>query len=128
METITGGDWFGVNDAIQHLGISRKTLYKWIKDGKLTSEKKEKRRLIWIDGVTEELKETKKVTTKQTDPTHLLEQVEYFRNKVEDLENQIKDERIRHDTIILKMTEERGMLLDQLTNLSKPTWWKFWKK
>jgi len=122
METVTGGDWFGVNDAIKHLDISRKTLYKWIKDGKLTSEKREQKRFIWIDDVTETLKETKKNTgTKQGD-SNLNEQVEYFKNKVDALELELSEQRKRHDAIILQMTQQNQLLLAQA---SKP-FWKFW--
>ena len=41
--------WYSVNEALQILDISRKTLYDWIKSEKITSKKEGKKRLIWID-------------------------------------------------------------------------------
>ena len=49
METEGNNDWYSVNEALQILDISRKTLYDWIKNEKITNKKEGKKRLIWID-------------------------------------------------------------------------------
>ena len=38
METEGNNDWYSVNEALQILDISRKTLYDWMKSEKITSK------------------------------------------------------------------------------------------
>ena len=49
---VTGGSWLSVNDVVGTLGISRKTVYKYIGNSKLISKKELGKRLIWIDNDT----------------------------------------------------------------------------
>ena len=149
METINSGNWFSVNESVEKLKISRKTLYRWIKEGKINTQKQGKNRLVWIDDVTPNdtlsVSDTIDDTTNNTDDTpddtvndtndtvndtnnYLTQQVQYFRDKCDRLEIELSDTRKRHDTIILKMTEEKQMLLDEFSqtkNQTKP-FWKFW--
>ncbi len=129
METEGNNDWYSVNEALQILNISRKTLYDWIKSEKITSKKERKKRLIWIDsdsGQTEASppKHTNTHTSKQLDD--LKEQLNYFRKQTETLQSQLTEQSQRHDTIVMKLsnTIEHQQLLLQEAQTHVP----FWKK
>ena len=155
METISSGNWFSVNESVEKLKVSRKTLYRWIKEGKINTQKRGKNRFVWIDDVTSNVtfgvSDTVNDTTNNTNDTpddtvndtndtvndtnqttqghdDLTQQIHYFRDKCDRLEIELSDTRKRHDTIIMKMTEEKQMLLDEFSrtkNQTKP-FWKFW--
>ena len=129
METKGNNGWYSVNEALQILDISRKTLYDWMKSEKITSKKEGKKRLIWIDsdsGQTEVSppKHTNTHTSKQLDD--LKEQLNYFRKQTETLQSQLTEQSQRHDTIVMKLsnTIEHQQLLLQEAQTHVP----FWKK
>lgn len=47
-EEVTVGSWLSVSDAVKTLGVSRKTIYKYIGNEKLISKKQLGRRLVWV--------------------------------------------------------------------------------
>ena len=125
METEGNNDWYSVNEALQILDISRKTLYDWIKSEKITSKKEGKKRLIWIDSDSGQTEVSPpKHTNKQLDD--LKEQLNYFRKQTETLQSQLTEQSQRHDTIVMKLsnTIEHQQLLLQEAQTHVP----FWKK
>lgn len=135
METIgTNGEgsWYSVTEALEKLGISRRTLYDRIKKQYLTTKKIGKNRLVWLDGTEEIFTSQHTIRTNTHNiqaQEHLEEQLFYFKNKVVDLENELKEQRVeaveerkRHDTIIARITEQNQMLLQS----ARKPFWKFW--
>lgn len=47
-EEVTVGSWLSVSDAVEALGVSRKTIYTYLNNEKLISKKQLGRRLVWI--------------------------------------------------------------------------------
>ena len=121
MKTNGDGSWYSVADTLEKLNISRRTLYDRINKEELTTKKEGKNRFVWLDGTIE----TSTIRhTKQTDGIvkQLKSEVEYFKNKVETLELELSEQRQRHDTIMLKMTDQNQLLLQSV----KRPFWKFW--
>lgn len=47
-DEVTAGSWLKVNDAVEVLNVSRKTVYTYINNGKLFAKMQLGRRLVWI--------------------------------------------------------------------------------
>ena len=140
-------NWYTVNEALDILGISRRTLYDRMDADKLESKKEGKNRMIWID---DDVKENSAVpvrgartdsrtdshTDSHTDETVklLTEQLEYFRKQTEMLQGQLSEQSQqlseqsqRHDTIMLKMTnaiENQQLQLQEVQNQQSVGFWK----
>jgi len=121
MKTDGDGSWNSVADTLEKLNISRRTLYDRINREELTTQKEGKNRFLWLDGT---IKTSTTRNAKQTDGIvkQLKSEVEYFKNKVETLELELSEQRQRHDTIMLKMTDQNQLLLQSV----KRPFWKFW--
>ena len=126
METENNGTWYSIRDSLQKLNVSRRTLYDRINKDELISKKQGRNRLVWLDDKVEVDTNT---YTKQNGNIvkELKSQLEYFKNKIQDLElriteqnQELSENRQRTDTIILKMTDQNQLLLE-----NKP-FWKFW--
>lgn len=132
METMgTNGDgsWYGVTQALEKLGISRRTLYDKIKKQHLTTKKVGKNRFVWLDGTEGETFTSQHNIRTNQHNAQVEEQLLYFKNKVIQLENELKEqrqdsieERKRHDTIMARMVEQNQLLLQG----GKRSFWKFW--
>lgn len=48
-EDVTTGSWLPINDAVEILGVSRKTVYTYIKSEKLIAKKEFGKRFVWIE-------------------------------------------------------------------------------
>ena len=136
-------NWYTVNEALDILGISRRTLYDRMDADKLESKKEGKNRMIWID---DDVKENSAVpvrgartdshTDSHTDETVklLTEHLEYFRKQTEMLQGQLSEQTQqlseqsqRHDTIMLKMTnaiENQQLQLQEVQNQQSVGFWK----
>lgn len=55
-EEVTSGSWYAVNDAVKALGVSRKTIYKYINNEKLVAKMELGRRLVWVTNVMNSVK------------------------------------------------------------------------
>ena len=121
MKTDGDGSWNSVADTLEKLNISRRTLYDRINREELTTQKEGKNRFLWLDGT---IKTSTTRNAKQTDGIvkQLKSEVEYFKNKVETLELELSEQRQRHDTIMLKMTDQNQLFLQSV----KRPFWKFW--
>ena len=126
METDKNGKWYSITDSLEKLNVSRRTLYDRINKDELISKKEGRNRLVWLDDT---IKVDTNTYTKQNGNIvkELKSQFEYFKTKVQDLELRINEQnrelsenRQRTDTIILKMTDQNQLLLE-----NKP-FWKFW--
>ncbi|MDP7266087.1 MAG: helix-turn-helix domain-containing protein, partial [Candidatus Thermoplasmatota archaeon] len=107
METRSDSGWHSVNEALEKLNISRKTLYDWINSEKITSKKEGKKRLVWINLESDDFgvsppKHTDPYKDKQLDD--LREQLEYFKKQTEMLQGQLAEQSQRHDTIVMKLS------------------------
>ena len=129
METRGDSRWYSVNEALEKLNISRKTLYDWINSEKITSKKEGNKRLVWINLESDNFgvsppKHTDPHKDKQLDD--LKEQLEYFKKQTEMLQGQLAEQSQRHDTIVMKLstTIETQQLQLQEAHTHIP----FWKK
>lgn len=125
-QTDNNGKWYSVNDALKKLDVSRNTLYAKLNTDAITSKKQGKFRLVWIDEHTPDV--FANMTNAYTNTTgnnrerELEEQVSYFKGQVETLQLELSKTRERTDTIILKMTEEKNLLLQE----ARKPFWRFW--
>ena len=119
METGDNGSWYSITDALERLNVSRRTLYDRINKEELTAKKEGRNRFVWLDNTHE--KSTIHHTKQSKDVIKQLElRLEYFQNRVETLELELSEQ--RHDTIILRMTDQNQLLLE---SVRKP-FWRFW--
>ena len=123
------GKWYSITDALDAIGISRRTLYDRINKDELKSKKEGKNRFVWIDNNVEICNETyRDMNGKQKSNIikALTNQVEYFKDKVEKLEIDLRETNLRHDATIFKMIEQNQMLLETAKTKPKTPFWKFW--
>ena len=121
METNGIGDWYSITDALGRLNVSRRTLYDRINKGELESTKDEKYRFVWIDATVMGNEMCTDTNEKQENDIvkELINQVEYFKSKVEKLETDLREERLRHSTTIFKIINQNQMLI---RGVKKPFW------
>jgi len=121
METSDNGSWYSITEALERLNVSRRTLYDRINKEELTAKKEGRNRFVWLDDTIET--STIRHTKQSKDVIKQLElRLEYFQNRVETLELELSGQRQRHDTIILRMTDQNQLLLE---SVRKP-FWRFW--
>ena len=129
METRGDSRWYSVNEALEKLNISRKTLYDWINSEKITSKKEGKKRLVWINLESDDFGVSPPTHTaphKDKQLGDLKEQLEYFKKQTEMLQGQLAEQSQRHDVIVMKLstTIETQQLQLQEAHTHIP----FWKK
>ena len=122
MDTLDTSNWYSIVDSLDKLNISRGTLYKKIEREELTTKKEGKNRFVWIDDAV--MKNQEASINYKDDDKEAHSQVRYLRARVEKLEVELFEERKRHDTIILSLTEQNQLLLHQ--NTPKKPFWQFW--
>ena len=122
MDTLDTSNWYSIVDSLDKLNISRGTLYKKIEREELTTKKEGKNRFVWIDDSV--MKNQESSIKYKDDDKEAHSQVRYLRARVEKLEVELFEERKRHDTIILSLTEQNQLLLHQ--NTPKKPFWQFW--
>ena len=114
MDTVSdNGNWYSVVESLEKLSVSRGTLYDWIRKEELNTKKDGKNRLVWIDDSIIQ-KSTKPSTNENSE---LKSQIVYFRNKVDKLETELSEQRNRHDSIILTLSQQNQLLLHQQNQL-----------
>ena len=122
MDTLDTSNWYSIVDSLDKLNISRGTLYKKIEREELTTKKEGKNRFVWIDDAV--MKNQEASINYKDDDKEAHSQVRYLRARVDKLEVELSEERKRHDTIILSLTEQNQLLLHQ--NTPKKPFWQFW--
>ena len=122
MNTLDTSNWYSIVDSLDKLNISRGTLYEKIKREELTTRKEGKNRFVWIDDSV--MKNQESYIKYKDDNKEVHSQVRYLRARVEKLELELFEERKRHDTINLTLTEQNQLLLHQ--NTQKKPFWRFW--
>ncbi|MAG87381.1 MAG: hypothetical protein CMB97_08465 [Flavobacteriaceae bacterium] len=129
MDTVSdNGNWYSVVESLEKLSVSRGTLYDWIRKEELNTKKDGKNRLVWIDDSIIQ-KSTKPSTNENSE---LKSQIVYFRNKVDKLETELSEQRNRHDSIILTLSQQNQLLLHQQNQLllqnekEKKPFWSRW--
>ena len=122
MDTLDTSNWYSIVDSLDKLNISRGTLYKKIEREELTTKKEGKNRFVWIDDAV--MKNQEESINYKNDDKEAHSQVRYLRARVDKLEVELFEERKRHDTIILSLTEQNQLLLHQ--NTPKKPFWQFW--
>ena len=123
MDTLDTSNWYSIVDSLDKLNISRGTLYEKIKREEFTTKKEGKNRFVWIDDSVMKKNQESYIKYKD-DNKEVHSQVRYLRARVEKLELELFEERKRHDTIILTLTEQNQLLLHQ--NTQKKPFWRFW--
>jgi len=124
------GNWYSIVDALDVMGISRGTLYDRIKKNKLESKKEGKNRWVWINTSTEISNNTYDGSYKSLNGSQnnivkeLREQITYWKSQVEQKDNDLREQSIRHDATIFRILDQNQNLLEAKT--STP-FWQFWK-
>jgi len=124
------GNWYSIVDALDVMGISRGTLYDRIKKNKLESKKEGKNRWVWINTSTEISNNTYDGSYKSLNGSQnnivkeLREQITYWKSQVEQKDNDLREQSIRHDATIFRILDQNQNLLE--AKKSKP-FWQFWK-
>ena len=124
METNGIGDWYSITDALGRLNVSRRTLYDRINKGELQSKKGGKYRFVWVDSAFDMYHET--YTDKNGSHRNILNelrnQVQYFKDRCEKLETDLREQSMRHGTTIFQIIQQNQLLLEQ----GRKPFWKFW--
>ena len=124
------GKWYSIVDTLEIMGISRGTLYDRIKKNKLESKKEGKNRWVWINTSTEMFDNTYDGSYKSLNGSQnnivkeLREQITYWKSQVEQKDNDLREQSIRHDATIFRILDQNQSLLE--AKKSAP-FWQFWK-
>lgn len=108
--------WVTVTQACQHFGISKRTLFRWIEQGKIESKLEDGRRVI---SVTSE---------GQDDTTMSLSAVEQLRSENELLRQQLerKDQQIERQQAIIMQLSRDVESQQQLLEYHREPFWRRW--
>lgn len=124
------GKWYSIVDALDVMGISRGTLYDRIKKNKLESKKEGKNRWVWINTSTEMFDNTYDGSYKSLNGSQsnivkeLREQITYWKSQVEQKDNDLREQNIRHDATIFRILDQNQSLLEATKS---KRFWQFWK-
>ena len=120
------GDWYSITETLDKLNISLGTLYKQINKGELKYKKDGRHRFVWIDDTVNLGNKTYTGTngTQESDIIkELINQVEYLKSQVEELETALKEQSLKHNTTIFKIINQNQALMERAKK--KPFWRKF---
>ena len=125
MKTNGIGDWYPITETLDKLNISLRTLYERISKGELKYKKDGKHRFVWIDDTIDLGNKTYTGTngTQESDIIkELINQVEYFKNRVEEPETALKEQSLKHNTTIFQIINQNQTLMERA---KKHFWGKF---
>ena len=125
MKTNGIGDWYPITETLDKLNISLRTLYERISKGELKYKKDGKHRFVWIDDTVDLGNKTYTNTTGTQESDiikELINQVEYFKSQVEELETALQEQSLKHNTTIFKIINQNQTLMERA---KKPFWRKF---
>lgn len=99
--------WVTINEAIDILGMSERSVRRHVKDGKLQSKIEGGRRLIWIESQNV-IHDINVMTNKDKDDliSWLKNQLEEKNKQIQRLQEELKQNRERSDAIVIKLAEE----------------------
>ena len=120
------GDWYSITETLDKLNISLGTLYKQINEGELKYKKDGDHQFVWIDNTVDLGNKTYTNTTGTQENDiikELINQVEYLKSQVEELETALKEQSLKHNTTIFKIINQNQALLERAKK--KPFWRKF---
>mgnify|MGYP001182682237 CR=1 FL=1 len=120
------GDWYSITETLDKLNISLGTLYKQINEGELKYKKDGDHQFVWIDNTVDLGNKTYTNTTGTQENDiikELINQVEYLKNQVEELETALKGQSLKHNTTIFKIINQNQALMERAKK--KPFWRKF---
>jgi len=126
-----------ITEAAKVLGLSERTVHRWIRDGKLNASKVNRQWQVEVDTVKDSDKDTGNDNDKDIDKTALLEQLQsenaHLREQLSRRDRQIEafSEQIDHLTQLLALKEKNvAALTEQLDDsrrliedMRRP-WWK----
>ena len=107
-------------EAAQKLGKSESTVRRLIRDGKIEAERVGR---SWIVSDLGDLKPASSDAAVEAIVEQLRSENEYLREENRELRGQLEQSRVRSDTIILNLTEQRALLDD----LRQP-FWRRWRR
>ena len=125
MKTNGIGGWYSITETLDKLNISQRTLYERISKGELKYKTDGKHRFVWIDDTVNLGNKTYTGTngTQESDIIkELINQVEYFKSQVEELETALQEQSLKHNTTIFKIINQNQTLME---GAKKPFWRKF---
>lgn len=105
--------------------VSLRTVYRWIEEGKVKAEKKFNKWLIIEDDNKESPNNDKNLTSDRLEKEneYLRKELSRLHDTIEKIHQTLEDERQRHDTIVLslsnQLSEERKKLEDKTNQLSE---------
>ena len=120
------GDWYSITETLDKLNISLGTLYKQINKGALKYKKDGDHQFVWIDNTVDLGNKTYTNTTGTQENDiikELINQVEYLKSQVEELETALKEQSLKHNTTIFKIINQNQALMERAKK--KPFWRKF---
>ncbi|MBB13847.1 hypothetical protein CMK22_01185 [Candidatus Poribacteria bacterium] len=120
------GDWYSITETLDKLNISLGTLYKQINEGELKYKKDGDHQFVWIDNTVDLGNKTYTNTTGTQENDiikELINQVEYLKSQVEELETALKGQSLKHNTTIFKIINQNQALMERAKK--KPFWRKF---
>ena len=120
------GDWYSITETLDKLNISLGTLYKQINKGELKYKKDGDHQFVWIDNTVDLGNKTYANTTGTQESDiikELINQVEYLKSQVEELETALKEQSLKHNTTIFKIINQNQALMERAKK--KPFWRKF---
>jgi len=112
-------NWVTISDAAHSLGVTERTIYRRIKEGKIEVKIEDTKRYVKIDPAETITDEESDIMSKDELIEHLKDENKYLRQKLD--ESQQSKE--RSDTIIMQLTRHIGDAQKAL-EMKNMSWWK----
>lgn len=110
-------NWQELTQACITLGVSKRTLYRWIKQGKVKERIIDNMRQILVS-------EIDTMSKNDTDKDKLIDQL---KSEIDYLRKELSESRERSDSIIMTMTKQIEDQRLMLTEAKKPFWKRLFK-
>jgi excisionase family DNA binding protein len=112
-----GQQWVTISEACHTLNISKTTLYRRIKQGKIQKRQANGRKTLCLIDVPDE--------TKRDPGETLRQQLDEKDKQIERLQIQLEDSTHRHDTIIMQLTRQLEQS-QRLLEYHQEPWYRRW--
>ena len=139
-----GQEWVTVTQACRIYGVSRRTLTRWVKDGKVESKIDDDRRLILAStvghdetdqghddsGMSQDVSQQALVEQLRSEIERLEKQLEAKDKQIVNLQEELSEHSQRTDSIIMQLSRNQQLMLESSEmKKERQSWWsRLWKR
>jgi excisionase family DNA binding protein len=132
-----GQEWVTVAQACRIYGVSRRTLTRWIKQGKLESKIDGNRRLVLTSDIghgetkqghddssmSQDMSQQELIKQLRSDIASLEKQLETKDKQIEELQKELSEHSQRTDSIIMQLSRNQQLMIESTEQKVGRSWW-----